>query len=285
MIAGDYEQRLVDRIAARTLIRSRLDPRQQRLLCQRVRHDATLKELGGAEGLSTERVRQIIAKALRTLQSGARRLPVGRAPPPLPPAAAPVGFDRAAFLRHMRDLIVRREIAEQEVFARERAELDGLLRREEQEPKPKPKPKQPIWPASVATPQPVFPSWVFLPPQSKSGPLQSVEPWFDRSQPLTNAHAQQIAIYALAYLVAARRPFQSGLRHVGSAVRRIVCARTADAIAAALKGFSDALTSARLSAVPIDEPGVAVACVYAALRLASVDEGQSVMITISWDQA
>lgn len=282
MIAGDYEQDLVDRIAARTLIRSRLDLRQQRLLCQRFRHDATLKELGGAEGLSTERVRQIIAKALRTLQSGARRLPVGRAPPPLPPAAAPVGFDRVAFLHHMRDLIVRREIAEQEVFARERAELDGLLRREEQEPKPKPKP--PIWPASVATPQPVFPSWVFLPPQSKPGP-QSIERWFDLSQPLTNEHARQIASYALTYLIAAQRPSQSGLRHVGSAVRRIVCARTADAIAAALKGFSDALTSARLSAVPIDEPGVAVACVYAALRLASVDEGQSVMITISWDQA
>ena len=95
----------------------------------------------------------------------------------------------------MRNLIWLREIAEQDVFARERAELDGLLRREEQEPKPKP--KQPIWPASVATPQPVFPSWVFLPLQSKPG-SQSIEPWFDLS-PLTNEHARQIASYALTY--------------------------------------------------------------------------------------
>lgn len=147
MIDWDFESRLIDRIAARELIAgARLDSRQQRVLVGYFRHGDTLREVGEHEGISPERVRQIIARIFRLVH----RVPADKASPHTR-TVTPPGFDSAVFLRHMQALIARRaeeraieaRVAferERFMFERERAALDHLIEAEQSPAAEKPKP-------------------------------------------------------------------------------------------------------------------------------------------------
>lgn len=298
MIDWGYEQRLIDRIAARELLAG-LNYRRRRILCASYLRQDTLREIAQAEGLSAGRVGQLVNTTMARLQADARRVqplpaPVARALPPRrrAPPSAPLGFDRAAFLHHMRGLIERRDNAERLAFARERAELDGILRDEEIQVAAQAKaPPTSPWPPLPKLSKPQWkqePPWLHVPFTFGSGP-QRVEPWFDLARPLTLDGLREIARYTLNYLVAACRPPDLWQMQLGKHAACIVCARDADAIAGAMKRFADGLPLfAKLSAraVPVPEGwfGVTVARDYCvALRVCAV-VGEQVEIMVTWDE-
>lgn len=156
---SDIEDALIWRLDVRQAAR-RLKPRERGMLTRFIRGD-TATDIARADGLSRERVGQILATAGHRLRHALR-------PPP--------GFDRPAFLRHMARLIEARRIqreqearweADREAREREaerhaeerrfRLDLDamrGLIAREGPAKwdvpaalvaKPPPKPKPPEW--------------------------------------------------------------------------------------------------------------------------------------------
>lgn len=134
MIDYDFEDRLIERIDARQAIRTGLSSRQQRFLRLHLQ-DASLEDIGKVEGVTRERARQIVDKSYRLLR---------RAVWQSPPVAryTPVGFDRRAFVDHMRHLRWMREEEERRRFERERARLAIMV---QQELEPPPPPAPPVW--------------------------------------------------------------------------------------------------------------------------------------------
>jgi hypothetical protein len=307
VIDYDFEERLVDRIAAREAIAARLSPRQKLVL----RHylcDETLDEIGrcddvartGQTGrpISRERIRQILIKSTNRLRAAFAEAPKLASAKPLQTTrdTPPPGFDKAEFLRHMRGLIAKREekAREQRVRdeeearnwrKRERDALDEIMRGEELrglfDPPPPQKPKLP--PPPLPKPPPVS-TWYEPAPPAR----QNVEPWFDLSRQPTTGDLRCIAQYALGYFVAARRLTSYGSSTIGGMITRAVCARDADAIATALQNL-EAPRSARLSAALLDVPvgllAVTLGCPFVALRVASIEDGRKVSIEVTWDHA
>ena len=95
MIDYDFEDRLIERIDARKLISTRLNPRQKHMLCRAVRYGETLREIGEPLGIGGARVGQIVNKAWDKLTNSGVVKP-------------PRTFDKAEFTAHMRGLIKRR---------------------------------------------------------------------------------------------------------------------------------------------------------------------------------
>ena len=285
MIASDYETRLVDRIAAREVIAAtNLTAQQRRVLCDWGRSDATLEEIGGREGVSKQRIRQIVAGSVSRLEARAK-------PPP--------DFDKAAFLRHMQGLIVQRAAKEREAlewerndaFARERRSLDAIMRSEEAQglfdpPAPAKFKPPPYVPPPYVPPRPFQPLIYDVPHVPSASPQQTVEPWFDLARTPTPSDLSCIAHYALGYLGAIRHQPGSGV--MGTKAAHVIIARDADAIAAALQSLSRAIpATARLSTCLLDVPkdllGASLATAVGAMRVVSMAEGQQVSIEVTYD--
>jgi hypothetical protein len=270
LIDWDFEDRLVDRIAARELIAARLTPQQRQVLCRQVRYGETLREIGAHVGLTSARVGQIARRAYRRLDNeGAPVIARGRVAAPL----APLNFDRAAFLAHMQGVIERRRLAHREEIARERAELDRLLARE--------------FPPPI--PQPQMTAAAMLRKAAALHNAPAVEPWFDLSLVLTIQGVRQIALYALNYLDAIRRQYRrAGTSEIGATLVQMECTRDADAIAAALQCLNREIpVTATLSVHPLPIPagmlGTSLASAYAAVRVISISGDQSVSIEVTWN--
>jgi Sigma-70, region 4 len=297
VIDYDFEERLVDRIAAREAIAARLTSRQRHVLSRCYRYGETYREVGARDGVSATRINQIHDKAVRSLRRGFAAPPkiAAVAPTQTTRDTPPPGFDRAAFLRHMRGLIAKREEKAREQRARdeeearnwrkrERDALDQIMRNEEVrglfDPPPPQKPKLP--------PPPPIPQPQWQPPSLPAG--QNVEPWFDLSRQPTLGDLRCIAQYALGYFVAVRRPTKPGSLAVGGLTTRVVCLRDADMVATALQQVRVEIpATARLSAALLDVPegllAVTLGCPFVALRVASVEEGKQVSIEVTWDHA
>ena len=124
MIDYGFEARLIDRIALRECIAAaHLDLRQKRVL-RGYLCGQTFVEISRNEGRSIERVRQIFQQSVRKVR---RRF-----------LKASAGFDKTAFLDHMRHLAGQRSTAE---LANERASLERMMATEFT-PRP-PRPVQP----------------------------------------------------------------------------------------------------------------------------------------------
>ena len=279
MIDWDFETRLIDRIAARELLATRLNARQRSVLCGRYRHGQTLEQVGESEGVSRERIRQIEVGAFRRLLNVP--LPLVPEPPPSRRIRAPThdDFDKAQFLHHMQLLIRRREAATREAierqareeegaFKRERQALDRLLGEEAPPPQPAPKPASP--PPKPAPPPPPLSEFppLPLPPHHQSPGY--IEPWFRPLVIPTLEHMRQIGLYALHYFVSAVQPWQLGTLEVGTQRARARAIRDADAVATAMQELRRAIpASAKLSAapflVPEDHFGVTVSNKFAAI--------------------
>jgi len=266
---NDYETHLVDRISVRELAAA-LTPRERRILCRYFRHDETLREAGQREGISPARTAQIIERSIQRMRTAAASVPL-RVDPPLRARALPppIGFDKAAFLRHMRGLVERRDAQESRALTAEREFLDRLLHDEA---------------ILASTPQPKPPP-VYVHPL----PKQHVKPWFDLSRTPSLGDLRCIAQYALGYFVAACRPSRAGLQAIGKMTTRVVCRRTADMVAAALQAVKREIpATAQLSACLLDVPeellAVVLGCPFVALRLALVDDGKKVSIEVTWDE-
>lgn len=112
MIADlSFEDRLLDRLALNEAARRWLNPRRRRIL--RCRGEGwTLREIAAREGVSVERIRQEELKSFVILRKPQAGLGTELWTPPKPAIiTTPSGFDRAAFISHMRFLIARKRQA------------------------------------------------------------------------------------------------------------------------------------------------------------------------------
>jgi hypothetical protein len=140
-----FEERLVRRIALKEALALRLNERERRLVILRLK-GWTIRAIAREDGVSAARIDQLEKHAFRRLLwpwLGLRDgVPVPRAMLPEPPPrkrtfrrGPPGEFDRAAFLEHMRRLIVlrdiRRECELEREIAEEASELRDLMMREE----------------------------------------------------------------------------------------------------------------------------------------------------------
>jgi hypothetical protein len=139
------EDDLIRRIDVKRAIATRLQPREREIIRDYCRYGRTFRESGALRGLCLERTRQIYARAERRLRVAlAEPQQVSRN------GSLPAGFDRAAFLRHMRGLIALREARRSREFEADYELVSGLLQRERARKRPAAPP-----PPSPPLPQPL----------------------------------------------------------------------------------------------------------------------------------
>jgi DNA-binding CsgD family transcriptional regulator len=278
---NEDEDRLLARIDARRAI-SALTPRHRKILRAYCRYGHTFAEIAKDIGVSVPTVTEHYHSALRRLQ-----VSVAKQPTALLPADTPVqGFDKTAFLDHMRRLIIRRREERDAEFERDCADVVRLVSREtlNKLPPPPPPPPQKYGPAfSYATHHATYP------PFKHQADKQNVEHWFDPTATLSVNDMREIALYAANIFVAVRRPATDGNWQLGAMVAHVVCTRDADTIAHAMNRLARELpVSARLSAKEMAVPdgilGASITGRYVAMRVASVENGHKVSIEVMWDE-
>jgi hypothetical protein len=188
---NQVEDALIRRIDGRRAITRALrdrPPRERTILRGLWHDDLTFAEVGLRHGITGTRVRQISLKAMDRMQAA-----VVAAPRTLPRYDLPAGFDRAAFLHHMRGLIRRRsearEEAKEHAWKREMAVMDHFV--------------------SLATPKPPTPPQPPTPPLRISLPVSYVV-----TPPYTPppSSAADLAEYALQMFMSIRQPYMPGNR-------------------------------------------------------------------------
>ena len=284
MIQWDWEDRLHERLDARKLIRE-LPPRERRIFCARLIEGRFGEELAAEEGCSAARIAQITYRALRRLQQRSVSRETLKPEADTPRQTAPNGFDRAAFLAHMRGLIARREHEKQRIFERERMSLDAMLGDDDDitpsadlpyEPTPLP-PLIKLW-------QPPNPLKFHHVPASDQQPQ---EPWYDPAKVPTPAGMMEIARYALDYLRAILGILPVATTEPGPRLAHVICDRHPDAIAHAMQALRQHLPSGiRFSQVPPVIPdgllGAAVDSQWLSLTVISLYEGRNLSIEVGF---
>ena len=313
MIDYGYEEWLVDRIAAREAIAARLTPRQRHVLSRCYRYGETYREVAARDGVSATRISQIHDRAMRLLRRGFADQPKIAAVSPQQTTrdTPPPGFDKAAFLRHMRLLIELREqhaiwerqeeierrereerhrrqvelyeletarLRKQNEFARERAELVRLIAGETAKNAPPP-------------PHPGDTLKIKLPVQYTVHPGHYVHnsPSYVPPPLPTLGVLNDIAQTALRYLLSAR-PFsaEDGTQTLGKWCTSVVFTRDGGEVSEAVNSIVRELPPhARLSAypVPIDNGtlGAHATTPYASLRVTLTPDGLKLRFDVTWD--
>jgi hypothetical protein len=283
VIDYDFEERLVDRIAAREAIAARLSPRQKLVL----RHylcDETLDEIGrcdevartGQTGrpISRERIRQILIQSTNRLRAAFAEAPKLASAKPLQTTrnTPPPGFDKAAFLRHMQGLIAKREeeARKQRDFEeqlarnwrkREREALDRIMRNEELDGLFDPPPPKPVYHYALSPPRP---------------------------PPPTADDLSRIAHRALEYLLLTRPQYFAGTPWLGKWCTSVVFPVEGGVTTVAVDKINAEIPShARLSAFPVEIPkgttGANATTPYASLRVTLTDGGLQIRFDVTWD--
>jgi DNA-binding CsgD family transcriptional regulator len=259
LIDYDFEARLVDRIAAKEAIAARLNPKQRRILLRYTRYGETYREISRREGLSVERVRQHHFRALDKLSA---HLAKADRPQPTTRSTPPLGFDKAAFLRHMRGLITLRDTQERELFETERTRLERALEYEKEIHAPKP--KQPAYHF-------VYNGQGYAPP-----PLP------------TNDALSAMAHEALRYLLQARPQYFCGTPWLGKWATSVVFTRDGGSVSEAVNSIVRELpATAHLSAFPVaieqGTLGANATTPYASLRVTVMPDGWNLRFDVTWD--
>jgi hypothetical protein len=295
VIDYDFEERLVDRIALKEAIAARLTPRERRVLSRYTRYGETYREIGKHEGRSVERIRQIHQHSIRKLIYPLRiEGRTERKPQPQQTTrnTPPPGFDKAAFLRHMRWLIAKREeharyqCARDEEEARnwrkrERDALDRIMRNEEKQglfdPPPPPEPKPPPWTIKQAL-------------EYVNGPYHTVHnsPSYAPPPLPTQAALRDMAELALEYLLQSHSSYFAGLPQLGKWCTSVVFTRDGGQVSEAVNSIVRALPAhARLSSypVPIEDGtlGAHATTPYASLRVTVTPDGLKLRFDVTWD--
>jgi hypothetical protein len=301
VIDYDFEERLVDRIAAREAIAARLTPRQRHVLSRCYHYGETYREVAARDGVSATRINQIHDHAVRLLCKGFANQPkiATASPQQITRNTPPPGFDKVAFLRHMRWLIAKREEQAREQRARdeeearnwrkrEREALDRIMRNEEQDglfdpPPPKP-PAPPSWPSTPSL-------QIRLPGQYTVHPQQSYyvhnSPSYHPPSLPTLGDLNRIAHTALMYLFSARPQFD-GTQTLGKWCTSVVFTRDGGEVSEAVNSIVRELPAhARLSAypVPIEDGtlGAHATTPYASLRATVTPDGLKLRFDVTWD--
>jgi hypothetical protein len=249
------EDDLILRLDVNRAIATRLRPREREIVRDYCRYGRTFLETGALHGLSIERTRQLYARAERRLRVAlAEPQQVSRN------SRLPIGFDRAAFLRHMRGLIALREERRSREFEDDYALVAGLLQHEREKKRPAAPPPPP--------PPPPLP------------------------QPL-NAHSEaaltRVASTALDAFMALLNPTEEGSETLGAMFTTYTfdCFDSAS-VRNAVRIMRAAMpASVRLSRwimpIPPGMCGAVVANEYACVRALSVGAALQTRLDITWD--
>jgi DNA-binding CsgD family transcriptional regulator len=311
LIDYDFEARLVDRIAAREAIAAAgLTSKQRQVLRRYTRYGDTYREIASREGLSVERIRQHHRRSIDKLRA---HLAKPDLPRPTTRNTPPPGFDKAAFLRHIRLLIELREQRalweQQEQARREREEIeraaelekrefererDELARLIAGEKTKKPTPLAPT-PFDSFTTGPPSPSLkIKLPVQ------YTVHPGYEPTHTVYNSPSYAppplptegflgtLAGCALEYLLLARPQQFCGNPWLGKWATSVVFPRDGGSVSEGVNSIVRELpTHARLSAFPLPiEKGMLGANAttpYASLRITVTPDGLKLRIDVTWD--
>lgn len=244
----DYEQRLVDRIALKEIVRA-LPYRQKDVILRRYVHGETLEEVGGRHDVTRERARQIELQALKRLKEFARRrrrpLPLPTAPP-APKPAKPV--------------IQKPPEDKKAIFARELRSLRRAI------PEPRPAPPQPQ--------PPPFWSRPYVPPPP---PLYK----------FAQHELETIAADALKQFLNIRRPAYVGTPYLGERASGVRFPRIGGEVLRAVEALANeiplhAQLSARRLDIPPDADGASWATPEVALRVTHHPQSDLMFFHVTW---
>lgn len=260
---NETEDRLLRRIDARRAI-ARLTPRQRDVLVGRVRYQQTYHRIADDLNISHVRVSQLYDRALIM----ARR--VITAQPVRSPAKVPHGFDRAAFIEHMRGCVARRDLARSRQFELDVAELARLVRREQEE-----KASPPLPDAAVA-------ELVEYYKQQSTAPWKPPEP-----QP---PNLQTVALQALRTFLSLRQPTRFGSQTLGTYCTNVTYPWRTGHVAEAVRELEaeipkDAFLSVCVFAVLPGYTGAQASNGYISMRAMMESNGEMVRLDVTWDRA
>jgi hypothetical protein len=257
---NSVEDDLIRRLDVKRALATRLDPRERQIIRDCCRYGRTFKESGALRGLCSARIGQILDRA-------ERRLRVALAEPQQVSQndSLPVGFDRAAFLRHMRGLIALREERRRWAFDADYAVVSGILQHERETKRPAAPPPPPPPP----TPKPEF---IEHP---------------DHSETILN----RVAFIALDAFMALLNPTEEGSETLGAMFTTYTFdyfghGSVRNAVRIMREAMPDS-ASVRLSKWPMPIPpgmyGAMVTNEYAAVRALAVGAASETRLDITWD--
>jgi hypothetical protein len=308
----DYERQLIDRIAIREAAAT-LTPRLRRVMAQYYHRGETLEEIGYREGCGKERIRQILEKAERKLREAVAGPNITTVPPLQTTAQTfPPGFDKAAFLAHMRGLrdweanrkarefeVERRRLAEMLEEERRSRGMAAKLAETHAEllkakgtslpPGTSLKIKLPVQytvhPGTIPPPPSHAPTKYHYHDGATAYPGQT----YHHPPPLTHEEMVTKADWALRLFLLSRRPTTAGVPWLGKMATRVQYPRDGGQIGEAVAQLArDIPQNALLSAHPFELPegvkGAIATNSWASLRVLASKDDLLLFVDATWDE-
>jgi hypothetical protein len=297
----EYEQRLIDRIAIREAAAT-LTPRLRRVMVGYYHRGETLEEIGNREGCHKERIRQLLQKAERKMcaavaspkiKAGHQLQTTARTPPP--------GFDKAAFLAHMRGLRDWEATRKLREFEEERGRLAEMLEEERrsrdyaEKLTAKAKAAHPVGKIQFKHPvEYTIGDQAYTAPPATSfhyhdGATAFPGTYYGHPPPLTEAEMVVKADWALRLFLLSRRPATAGVPWLGKWATRVQYPRDGGQIGEAVAQLArDIPQHARLSAFPLAIPegvkGAVARNSWAAVRVLASADDLMLVVDTTWDE-
>jgi hypothetical protein len=297
----DYERQVIDRIAIREAAAT-LTPRLRRVMAQYYHRGETLEEIGQRENVGRERIRQLLEK-------GERRMRVALAGPKITKAAQlqttattpPPGFDKAAFLAHMRGLRDWEATRKLREFEAERRRLAEMLEEERrsrdyaEKLTDKAKAAHPVGKIQFKLPaQYTIGNQAYTAPPATSfhyhdGATAFPGTYYGHPPPLTEAEMVVKADWALRLFLLSRRPATAGVPWLGKWATRVQYPRDGGQIGEAVAQLArDIPQHARLSAFPLAIPegvkGAVATNSWASVRVLASADDLMLVVDATWDE-
>lgn len=287
-VDNEYESRLIDRIAIREAA-ANLTPRQRRVMTSYYRQGDTYDEIGKRENVTKERVRQLLMKAERKMRERLAGPKIGNAGPMQKTEnTPPVGFDRAAFLAHMRGLREWQAQRQQREFEQERATLARMLEEERESRGIVATLQQQAAKADalVAKYQKEYAPPVSYSVSGIHGTHWEQPPY----EPPTLERLRWIAKDALNLFCNTRLVATCGLPWLGKLATRVQYPVQGGQVDRAVEALHHAIpANAQLSAFPFELPagvkGANATNPWASLRASLSSDGLTLFLDVTWDEA
>jgi hypothetical protein len=295
----DYERQLIDRIAIREAVRDVLTQRQRRILSGYYHRGETLDDLAQREKVSRSRALQLVQNAERKLKTRFAGPKITQAAPLQTTAQTfPPGFDKAAFLAHMRGLKDWEFNRKAREFEQERRRLAEMLEEERRSrdyaekltakakaAHPVGKITLPVQYKVVAAPPGIAPTAYHY----HDGGTAFQGTYYTHPPPLTHAEMVTKADWALRLFLLSRRPTTAGVPWLGKWATRVQYPRDGGQIGEAVAQLArDIPPNALLSAFPLEIPegvkGAIATNSWASLRVLASKDDLLLFVDATWDE-
>jgi len=296
----DYERQLIDRIAIREAAAT-LTPRLRRVMAQYYHRGETLDEIGQRENVGKERVRQLLEKGESRIRARLEGPQIIKAAPLQTTAQAfPPGFDKAAFIAHMRGLKDWEATRKAREFEQERRRLAEMLEEERRRRGMADKLVEAYAKTKGLTPHIKLPVQYTVGSQTYNAPAPTAYHFHDGATafpgqkyhhppPLTHAEMVTKADWALRLFLLSRRPTAPGVPTLGKMATRVQYPRDGGQIGEAVAQLArDIPPTALLSAHPFELPegvkGAIATNSWASLRVLASKDDLLLFVDATWDE-